>query len=113
MGWSHTWFGTKADAELIIAWLNNAGARQLNGDPLEGNWAPDGGERVIQFSSIGPVVFWPGEISLPDVGDNSPRAKRAILASIGNREHPGRPEIDVDQSTVAGLKLPEFRDGRY
>jgi hypothetical protein len=113
MSKSHTWFGTKNDAELIVAWLRDAGARQLNGESLEGEWVADGRELAIHFPSIGPVEFWPEEIPLPECGDNSPRAKLAILARIRQRENPGRPWIDVDRSAIAGLKLPEFRDGRY
>jgi hypothetical protein len=113
MGRSHTWFGTKSDAELIVAWLRDAGARQLDGDPLEGEWVADGRELALHFPSIGPVEFWPDKISTPKIGDNSPRAKREILAMIRQRENPGQPQIDVDRSAVAGLKLPQFRDDRY
>jgi len=113
MSKSHTWFGTQNDAELIINWLRDAGARQLDGQPLEGEWVADGRELAVHFPLIGPVEFWPDEIRLPESGDNSPRAKRAILAKGRQRDNPGRPEIDVDRSAVAGLKLPEFRDSRY
>lgn len=113
MSRSHTWFGTKSDAELIIGWLRDAGARQLNGDSFEGEWVADGRELVVHFPSIGPVELWPDEIGAPECGDNSPRAKREILAMIWQRENPGRPQVDVDRSAVAGLKLPEFRDDRY
>lgn len=113
MSKSHTWFATKSDAELVIAWFREAGARQISGDRLDGEWEPDGREVVLHFPAIGPVELWPTEIKTPEVGDNSPRAKRAILALISQRENPGRPEIDVDRSAVAGLKLPELRDGRY
>jgi hypothetical protein len=110
---SHTWFATKNDAELVIAWFRDAGARQISGDPLDGEWEPNGRESGLHFPSIGPVEFWPSAIDIPVVGDNSPRAKRAILAMLSLRENPGRPEIDVDRSAVAGLRLPELRDGRY
>ena len=113
MSRSHTWFATKCDAESILAWLRDAGARQLSGEPVEVGWEPDGRELVLHFPSIGPVELWPTEIATPPCGDNSPRAKRTILAMISQRENPGRPEIDVDRSAVAGLKLPELRDGRY
>jgi hypothetical protein len=110
---SHTWVATKNDAELVIAWFRDAGARQISGDPVDGEWEPDGHEMGLHFPSIGPIEFWPTVIELPEVGDNSPRAKRAILASISQRENSGRHEIDVDRSAVAGLRLPELRDGRY
>jgi len=110
---SHTWFATKNDAESVIAWLDDAGARQISGGSLDGKWEPDGREVVLHFPAIGPVELWPTTIEIPEVGDNSPRAKRAILAAVRQRENPDRPEIDVDRSAVAGLKLPEFRDGRY
>lgn len=113
MSKSHTWFATKYDAEAILAWLRDAGARQLSGEPIEGGWEPDGREFVLHFPSIGPVELWPAEIATPPCGDNSPRAKRTILAMISQRENSGRPEIDVDRSAVAGMKLPELRDGRY
>ena len=113
MSKSHTWFGTKNDAELIIDWLRDAGARQLNGDPLEGEWVADGRELALHFPSIGPAEFWPDVINVPECGDNSARTKRAILATIRQREQPGQPQIDVDRSAVACLQLPEFRDGRY
>jgi hypothetical protein len=113
MSKSHTWFATKDDAESLIAWLQDAGARQLNGKPLDGDWEPDGREIVLHFPSIGPVDVWPDEIATPQCGDNSPGAKRTILAMISQRENPGMPVIDVDRSAVAGLKLPEFRDGLY
>jgi hypothetical protein len=113
IGRSHTWFGTKHDAETIVAWLRDAGAQQLDGEPLEGEWLPDGREFPVHFPSIGPVEFWPTKVRPPDLGDNSPRAKRTILAISRQREHPERPQIDVDHSAVAGLKLPELRDGRY
>lgn len=113
MSKSHTWFATKDDADIIIAWLRDAGAEELNGKPLYGDWVPDGQEIVLHFPSIGPIEFWPHKINLPECGDNSPRAKRTILAMISQRQNPGRPEIDVDRSAVAGLKLPELRDGRY
>src|SRR5215510_1222189 len=98
MSRSHTWFGTKSDAEPIIEWVRDAGARQLNGDPLKGEWVADGRELALHFPSIGPVEFWPDEIRMPDCGDNSPRAKREIFAAIRQRENPGRPQIDVDRS---------------
>jgi hypothetical protein len=110
---SHTWFATKNDAELVIAWLNDAGACQISGETLDAEWKPDGREIVLHFPTIGPVEFWPAKIETPKDGDNSPRAKRAILAKIRQRENPGRPEIDADRSAVGGLKLPEFRDNLY
>lgn len=113
MSKSHTWFGTKNDTELIIDWLRNAGARQLNGNPFEGEWVADVRELAVHFPSIGPVAFWPEEIILPDRGDNSPRAKHAILAAILQRDSPGQRQIDVDRSAVAGMQFPELRDGRY
>ncbi len=113
MSKSHTWFATKDDAETIMAWLRDAGARQLNSKPLGRDWEPDGREIVLHFPSVGPIELWPAEITRPLCGDNSPRAKRTIIAMISQRENPGRPEIDVDRSAVAGLKLPELRDGRY
>jgi hypothetical protein len=113
MSKSHTWFGTQADAELIITWLRDAGARQLDGRALAGEWVPDGRELAIHFPSIGPIVFWPDQIPVPECGDISRTAKRAILAMIAQKENAGRPEIDVDRSAVAGLRLPELRDGRY
>src|ERR1700720_4643521 len=106
MSRSHTWFGTKRDAELIIGWLRDAGAQRLNGDPLEGEGGADGRELAVHFPSIGPVELWPAEIRVPEYADNSPRAKREILAMIWQRENPGRPQFDVDRSAVAGLKLP-------
>jgi len=113
MSKSHTWFATKDDAETIIAWLRHAGAKQLSGEPLESEWEPDGREVALHFPSIGPVEFWPAEIATPECGDNSPRAKRTILAMMTRRQNPGRPQIDADRSAIAGLKLPELRDGRY
>ena len=47
-----------------------------------------------------------------EFAESSPRWKRAVLAKIDQeREH--RPQIDADRSAVAGLVLPEYRDGRY
>ena len=113
MSTSHTWFATKNDAELVIGWLRNAGACQLSGDTLEGDWEPDGRELVLHFASIGPVVLWPAEIQLNDYDENSPRWRRAVLTKIRQEETPGKPQIDVDKSAVAGLRVPEFRDDRY
>lgn len=113
MSKSHSWFGTQSDAELIIDWLQDAGARQLNGSLLARDWIADGQEWVLHFPSIGPVQYWPENITAPQIGDNSHAAKRAILASHRQRENPGRRQIDVDRSAVAGLKLPELRDDRY
>src|SRR5256885_15163017 len=110
MSRSHTWFGTKSDAELVIGWLRDAGARQLNGDPLEGEWVPDGREIALHFPSLGPVEFWPSEIRVPECGDNSPRTKREILAMIRQRENPGQPQVDGDRSADAGLTLTQFRE---
>jgi hypothetical protein len=110
---THTWFGTKNDANLIASWLRDAGATRIGGGALEYDGSTDGREFPIHFPSIGPVEFWPSKISLPACGDNSPRAKRAILTAARQEERPGRPEIDPDKSAVAGLKLPEFRDRRY
>lgn len=113
MSKSHTWFATKHDAETILAWLRDAGARLLSGEPIEGEWEPDGRELALHFPSIGPVELWPAEIATPLCGDNSPRAKRTILAMMGQQQSPGRPQIDTDRSAVAGIRLPELRDARY
>jgi hypothetical protein len=110
---NHSWFGTKNDADVIVKWLRDAGATRIGGGALEYDGVTDGREFPIHFPSVGPIEFWPTRIGFPECGDNSPGAKRAILASIRRQEHPGRPEIDVDRSAVAGLKLPELRDGRY
>jgi hypothetical protein len=110
---TQTWFGTNKDADLIVKWLSDAGATLIDGGALESDRKTDGTQFPIHFPSIGPVEYWPTHIKLPDCGGNSPRAKRAILASSRQEQHPGRLEIDVDRSAVAGLKLPEFRDGRY
>jgi len=113
MGKSHTFFATKHDTEIILTWLRDAGARQLTGEPIEVECQPFGREIVCHFPSIGPIEIWPSEITTPSRCDNGPRAKRTILAMLSQRENPGRPEIDVDRSAVAGIKLPEIRNGRY
>jgi hypothetical protein len=113
MSKSHTWFGTQNDVKLIIDWLRDAGARQLNGNLLEGEWVADGRELTLHFPSIGPVEYWPDKINVPECGENSARAKSTILAAIRQREQPGQPHVDVDRSAVSGLRFPEFRDGRY
>lgn len=113
MSKSHTWFGTKRDTDVIISWFREEGGRQHNGDPLDGEWVADGREVLICFPAIGPVKYWPEDIHLPEIGDNSSKAKREILAKVHQREQPEMTQIDVDRSAVAGLKLPEFRDGRY
>lgn len=113
MSKSHTWFGTRNDAELIIAWLRNAGAHLPEEDLPEGKWTADGSEIVLHFPSFGPVEFWPDNIPLPERGDYSVSAKRMILARIAQQEHPGLPQINVGRSAVVGLQLPEWRDNRY
>lgn len=113
MSKSHTWFGTKEDAETIITWFREAGARLLNSPSLHREWVPEGQEIILHFPAIGPIEFWPEEIPLPERGDNSPRAKRVISEILSLRQDPGKPRIDVDRSAVAGLQLPELRDGRY
>jgi len=113
MSRNHKWFGTTNDTGLIVAWLREAGATLIGGGPLEYDGSVDGREFAIHFPSIGPIEFWPTDISPPECADNSPRAKHMILAMIKNKQNPDRPQIDVDRSAVAGLQLPEFRDGRY
>ena len=113
MSKTHTWFGTKNDTELIVNWLKNAGATRIGGAQLDFDGVTDGREFPIHFPSIGPVTFWPSKINLPEFGDNSPRATRVIMASLKQQESPHQPLIDVDSSAVAGIKLPDFRDGRY
>lgn len=119
MARTHKWFGTANDAGLIVAWLRDAGATRIAGGALDYDGTTDGREFAIHFPSIGPVEFWPDDISVPKYGsapkfgDNNPRWKRAILAKIEQERHPEKPQIDPDRSAIAGLRLPEFRDGRY
>jgi hypothetical protein len=110
---SHDWLGTGNDARTVVAWLRDQGATLVGGGAIEYDGEADGREFAIHFPAIGPVELWPAEIALPPVGDGSFKAKRAILARIQQAENPGRPQIDVDRSAVAGLQLPELRDGRY
>jgi hypothetical protein len=44
MAKSHKWFATIADAQLVIDWLDGAGARLISGNPLRHDWPPDGRE---------------------------------------------------------------------
>jgi hypothetical protein len=113
MAKTFNWFGTGNDARLIVEWLKNAGAVLVGRNSIDISDATNGEELVLHFPSIGPIELWPAEITLPPVGDGSPRAKSTILAAIRQQENPRRAQIDVDKSAVAGLKLPEFRDGRY
>ena len=113
MAKTHTWFATNDDMPLIVTWLKEAGAVLINGAGLEYDGVPDGREFPLHFPAIGPVHFWPNKINLPHSGDNSPRAKREILAYCHQKQTPDRPQIDVDRSAVAGIKFPKFRDGRY
>jgi hypothetical protein len=113
MSKSHTWFATQSDTALIMRWLRDAGARRLNGDTLDCECEADGSEHGLHFPAIGPVKVLPDRIPIPECGDNSPAAKRAILAAIRQQENPGRPQIDVDHSAVAGIVFPQLRDSRY
>ena len=36
-----------------------------------------------------------------------------MVTGLQQKETPATPQVDVDQSAVAGLRLPEFRDDRY
>ena len=113
MATSHTWFATKNDAEQVIAWLREAGASQASGDPLEGHWEPDGREVALHFPSIGPLIYWPSTIELSEFDENSPRWRRAVLTQLEQEQSPETPQVDVDKSAVAGLRLPQWRDDRY
>jgi hypothetical protein len=110
---THAWFGTKDDADRVLAWLSEAGARLASGAPLEGDWEPDGRELILHFPSLGPIELWPSEIRLEDYEESSSRWKSAVLTKIRQQEEPHRPLIDSDKSAVAGMQLPELRDGRY
>ena len=72
---------------------------------MDANWR--------SFASIGPLVFWPPKIQLSDYDENSPRWRRAVLTRLEQEETPATPQVDVDKSAVAGLRLPKFRDDRY
>ncbi len=93
MAKSQTWFGTKNDLELIVGWLKVAGATLIDGSPLKFDGAIDGGEFAVHFPAIGSIKFWPTKIRRPELGDNSSRAKRAFLALLNQKKHPGRPEM--------------------
>ena len=57
--------------------------------------------------------YWPEEIRLADYSENSTRWRHAVLAMIDREAEPSKGMIDSDRSAVAGLQLPELRDGRY
>ena len=78
-----------------------------------GEWEADGREVPIHFPDIGPLQFWPEAINLNAFEENSPRWRRAVLTRITQDEKPGLKQIDVDQSAVVGLKLPDIRDGHF
>lgn len=107
------YFATPKDMEIIIDWLRAAGGTRLHGEPLKFDDLADGSLRVVHFPACGPLNFWPPKIELPEVGDNSPRAKRAILAMEKQIANPDISQIDVDHSAVAGLRLPELVNGQY
>lgn len=113
MAQTHTWFATAADAKLIVSWLREAGAVGNNAPLPEGDCPADGREFILHFPAIGPIEYWPAEIDLSNYPEGSTRWRHATIATIQQRSHPGVPQVDADRSAVAGLRLPELRDGQH
>ena len=113
MSKTHRWFATKNDVEILLTWLSEAGARLLSGAPVEAIWDLDGLEFGLHFPKIGPVEYWSNDICLSEYEENSLRWRRAVMTQVRQQEQPHRPWVDADKSAVAGIQMPEFRDGRY
>jgi len=113
MAQTHTWFATNTDAKLIVAWLRASGAVASGTQLPEGDFPADGRELICHFPSIGPLQFWPDKIQLSDYPESSTRWRQAVITTVRQRERPGIQQVDADRSAVAGLRMPELRDGQH
>lgn len=113
MAQTHTWFATNTDAKLIVAWLRAAGAVVSGSQLPEGDFPADGREFILHFPSIGPMQFWPDKIQPEDYPESSPRWRQAVITTVHQQERPNVRQVDADHSAIAGLRLPELRDGQH
>jgi hypothetical protein len=110
MSHSHFFLATEEDYSLIAQWIAGTGAISLNGDyQIIDPHSPK--QFLLHYPMLGPVVYWPSKIPIAEYPGNAPRDKRAILASIRQRESPDVRQIDADNCPVAGLTTPYLRDG--
>jgi hypothetical protein len=113
MSKTHTWFATKNDLQLILKWLKDAGA-VFSDDLLDRDLIHQlNGEFVIQFPEFGSVENYPDSINLADYPENSEQWRRAILTKHDQAHNPNRKIVDADKSPVAGLLVPELREGKF
>ena len=113
MAQRNTWFATSADAQLVVSWLRETGAVGHDNPLPTADCPSDGREFILHFPSIGPIEFWPDEVRTSDYTEGSERWRQAVIIAHSQRELPGRRLLDADRSAVAGLRLPEFRDGQH
>lgn len=66
MAQTHPWFATDSDVKLIVSWLQEAGAVAYGTGLLNENDYSSGKENIFHFPNIGPMEFWPKQISLSD-----------------------------------------------
>ena len=113
MAQRQTWFATNADAELIKSWLREAGAIGANDYSSDAGISTQSRELLLHFPQIGPIEYWPDEIRPSDYEEGTDRWRKAIIADNLKRQSPGCRLVDCDRSAVAGLRLPELRDGMF
>jgi hypothetical protein len=113
MAQTHTWFGTGTDAKMVVAWLREAGAVASDAELSESDFPTNGREFILHFPSVGPLEYWPDQIRLSDYPESSARWRQAVITTVRQRECPGVRQVDADRSAVAGLRVPELRDGQH
>jgi len=113
MAQRHTWFATSIDAEMVVAWLREAGAVASNTELPDNDIPADGREFILHFPTVGPLEYWPNEIRLSDYPASSARWRQAVITKVHQRERPGVRQVDADRSAAAGLRVPELRDGQH
>jgi hypothetical protein len=113
MAQTHTWFATSDDLPLILNWLCEAGATLADTSVPITDLHADGSERVLHFSSLGPIEYWPASISLGDYPNNSPQWRDAVLTKLRQEENTQLRMVNPSKTPAAGLILPVLRDGNY
>jgi hypothetical protein len=112
MATSHTFFATRDDFQSVLDWIANSGGKLYSGSLEPFDYSSEL-ELVFNFPNLGSVVFWPKSIDLSDYPENSDRWRSAVITQHHQADRPGVPMIDADNSPVAGVTPPYFRDGRF
>jgi hypothetical protein len=105
MGKNLTFLAANSDIKDVTEWFAPYAPSVFNGG-LEELPYLERRTLILHFRSIGPLNYWPDNISLKDYPENSSEWRQAVLLLAGRREGNTRRDIHANTSACVGYDPP-------